>query len=219
MQRSDMSKHQVERPGHTGEIKYLDEQPRVTDLPPGAAAHEAPELVLGRPSLPRGLLLERAEGSKLSLSVDDLLDGRGTKRADQLVLQVCDADEETELFHLAAGQVGAEACTLETALEVALLGGVAQAGQPEVEPVRPEDIQELSYGLSTADRHDGNALSVEVPASALGECFDRELVADPFDEDDRTRVDAASHQAQILPVSAGSTDRSHRSRAAGVALS
>jgi hypothetical protein len=202
-----MSEHQVERPRHTSEIKCLDEQPRVADFPPGAAAHEAPELVLGPPSLPRRLLLERAEGSKLSLSVDDLLDGRGTKRADQLVLQVCDADEEAELFHLAAGQVGAEACSLETASEVALLCGVAQARQPEVEPLRPEHTEGFTYGLRTADRHDGNALSVEVPASALGECFECDLVADPFDEDDRTRVDAASHQAQILPVPAGSSDK------------
>jgi hypothetical protein len=201
-----MSQHQVERPRHTGEIKCLDEQPRVTDLPPGAAAHEAPELSLGRPSLPRGLLLEGAEGSKLSLRVDDLLDGRGTKSADQFVLQVCDADEEAEPFHLDAGQVGAKAGSLETASKVALLCGVAQARQPEVESPRAEHTEELSDGLRTADRHDGNALSVEVPASALGECFERELVADPLDEDDRTRVDAALHQAQILPVLSGLSD-------------
>jgi hypothetical protein len=207
-----MSEHQVERPRHTSEIKCLDEQPRVADLPPGAAAHEAPELVLGPPSLPRGLLLERAEGSKLSLTVDDLLDGRRAKSADQLVLQVCDTDEETEPFHLDAGQVEAEAGSLETASEVTLLRGVAQARQPEVEPLRPEHTQELSYRLSTADRHDGNALSVEVPASALGECFERALVADAFDEHDRTWVDASFHQAQILPVSAVSSGRSVRAR-------
>lgn len=58
---SDMSKHQVKRPGHLGEIERLDEQARVSDLPPAAAAHPAPELLLPGPSSPRRLLLERAE--------------------------------------------------------------------------------------------------------------------------------------------------------------
>jgi len=67
-----MSKYQVKRPRHLGEIERFDEQTRVSDLPPAAAAHEAPKLLLNSPSLPCRLLLEGAEGSKLSLSVDDL---------------------------------------------------------------------------------------------------------------------------------------------------
>jgi hypothetical protein len=35
-----MSKYQVKRPRHLGEIKRLDEQTRVPDLPAAAAAHE-----------------------------------------------------------------------------------------------------------------------------------------------------------------------------------
>ena len=69
-----MSKYQVKRPGHFGEIKRLDEQARVSDLPAAAAAHEAPELLLRGPSSPRSLLLEGAEGSELSLSVNDLFE-------------------------------------------------------------------------------------------------------------------------------------------------
>ncbi len=81
-----MSKYQVKRPRHLGEIKRLDEQTRVADLPSAAAAHEAPKLLFSGPSLPRSLLLEGAEGSKLFLSVNDLFHGGGTKSADQLVL-------------------------------------------------------------------------------------------------------------------------------------
>ena len=68
-----------------------------------------------------GLLLEGAERSKVALRVDDLLHGGGAERADQLVLQVCDAHVEAEPFHLGASEVGAEAGPLEPAPEVALL--------------------------------------------------------------------------------------------------
>jgi hypothetical protein len=148
-----MSKYQVKRPRHLGEIKCLDEQTRVSDLPAAAAAHEAPKLLLIGPSLPRRLLLEGAEGSKLSLSVNDLFDGGGTQSADQLVLQVCYAHVETESFHIGASEVRAEAGPLETAPEVALLSGVTETCQPDVKPTRAEQIQEASNGLRTPDWH------------------------------------------------------------------
>jgi hypothetical protein len=83
-----MSKYQVKRPGHLAEIKRLDQQTRVSDLPAAAAAHEAPKLLLRGPSSPLRLLLEGAEGSKVSLSVNDLFHAGGTESADQFVLQV-----------------------------------------------------------------------------------------------------------------------------------
>ena len=91
-----MSKYQVERPRHLREIKRIDEQPRVSDLPATAAAHEAPKLILNRPSSPLRLFLEGAEGSKVSLGVDDLFYGSDTESAYQLVLQICDAHVETK---------------------------------------------------------------------------------------------------------------------------
>jgi hypothetical protein len=177
-----------------GEIERLDEQTRVSDLPAAAAAHEAPKLLLVGPSLPRRLLLEGAEGSKLTLAIDDLFHGGGTESADQLVLQVCDAHVETESFHIDASEVGAEAGPLETALELALLCGVTETRQPDVEPLRAEQIQEPCYGLRTPNWHDGNALGVKIPTPALGERFERARVADPFNEHDRTRVDAGGQR-------------------------
>ena len=56
--------------------------------------------------------------------------------------------------------------------------------------MRAEQIQEASDRLRTTDRRHGDALGVEVPTTALGERFERDPVADPFDEHDRTRVDA-----------------------------
>src|SRR6266508_1406933 len=179
------SKDAVERPRHLGEIERLDQQTRVSDLPAAATAHEPPKLLLIGPSLPRRLLLEGAEGSEVALSVDDLFHGGGTERADQLVLEVCDAHVEAEPFHVGASDVGAEAGTLESTLEVALLRGVAEARQPGVQALRAQQIEEASDGLRTPDRHDRNALGVKIPTTALGQRLQRELVSDPLDKHDR----------------------------------
>src|SRR5438309_6036356 len=133
-----MSEDTVKRPGHAGQIERIDEQARVSDLPPAAAAHEAAKLLFDGPPLPRRLLLEGMERSKLTLSVDDLFHGRRAEAADQLVLEVCDAHVETERFHVGPSEVGVEAGPLETALEVALLCRVTEARQPEVKPLRAE---------------------------------------------------------------------------------
>ena len=184
-----MSKYAVERSRHSGEVERFDEQACVSDLAAAAAAHPAPKLLLGTPSLPRRLFLEGAKGAKISLSVSHLLHGLGTERADQLVLQVSDAHVEPETFHIGAGEVGAEAGTLETTSEVALLSGVTETRQPQIEPLRAEPTQEPSDGLRTPDRDDRHALGVEITAAALSERFERTLIADSFDQHDRTRVD------------------------------
>jgi hypothetical protein len=189
-----MSKYQVKRPRNLGEIQRIDKQTRVPDLPPAAAAHEAPKLLFSGPSLPRRLLLEGAEGSKLTLCVDDLFHGGGTESADQLVLQVCDTDVETQPFHIDASEVGPEAGPLETAPEVVLLCGVAETCQSGVRPVRAEPIQEASYGLRTPNRHNGNTLGAKIPTTALSERLERDLVADSFNEHNRTRVDTCGRR-------------------------
>ena len=168
-----MSKYQVKGPRHLGEVKRVDEQPRVSDLAAAAAAHEAPKLLLDRPSLPRRLFLEGAEGSKVSLAVDHVFHGSDTESADQLVLEICDAHVETQPFHVDASEVGAEAGLLETAPEVALLSGVTETRQPDVKSLRAEPIQKPSYGLCTPNRHNENALSVKIPTMALSERFER----------------------------------------------
>src|SRR5215475_7895258 len=128
------------------------------DLPAASAAQEAVKLRLGRPSPLRRLLLKGAERPELALSVDDVFDGGGTEGADQFVLQVCDTHVETTRFHASASEVGAEPGTLETAPEVTLLPRVAQARQPDVQPLRTEQLQEASDAPRTSNWHDGNAL-------------------------------------------------------------
>ena len=65
-------------------------------------------------------------------------------------------------------------------------------------PSRAEPLQEPSDGLRAPDRHDGDALGVEIAAAALGERLERALVADPFDEHDRTRVGAGVSACEAL---------------------
>jgi hypothetical protein len=187
---SDMSQYTIQRPRHAREIQRIDEQPRVPDLPAAVSADEAPELLLAAPCSPRRLLLERAERSKLALSLDDLFHTGGTKAAEQLVLQVSDAHVEPEGFHLGATEVGTDAGSLQTAPEVALLAGVTQARQPEVQPPRTESFQEVSDVPRTAHWHHGNARSGKIPTTAVSERLERDLVADPLNQHDRPWVDA-----------------------------
>jgi hypothetical protein len=183
-----------------GQIKRFDEQARISDLPAAAAAHEAPKLLLLRPSLPSRLLLEGAERSKVSLSIDDLFHGGGPEGADQLVLQVYDAHVETKSFHVGASEPGADARSLETAPEVLLFGGVAKAREPDVQPPRTEPLEEAADRLRSADRHDGDALSAEIPTTALSQRFECALVADPFNENDATFDEGLGHRQQGIAV-------------------
>ena len=186
-----MSEHPIERPRNLRlEIELVDEQARVADLPPAAASHEAPQLLLRRSSLPHGLFLQRSEGSKVSLRVDDPLDRRDSESPDQLVLEIRDAHVEAEGLHVGAREVGPESRALETASEVALFSRITETREREVEPAGAEASQEPAYRLRSPDRHDGDALGLEVTAAALGERFDSALVADAFDQDHRARSDA-----------------------------
>src|SRR6266852_2157115 len=137
-------------------------------------------------------LVPRKRG-KLTLRVDDLFHDGGTEGANQLVLQVGDADIETESLHLGARQLGAEAGELETALEVALFSGVAHTGQSEAQPLRAVSCQEASNVRRAADGHDGNALRIEIVTAAGGESFERKLVAHPLNEDDGLGTERRLH--------------------------
>jgi hypothetical protein len=181
-----VAKYAVERPRHLGEIQRLDEQPRVSDFPTAAAAHEAPQLLVGWAISPRGLFLQGAKRSELALRVDDLFHRGGTEGANQLVLQVCGADEKAQPLHAGASQPGAEAGSLETAPEVSVLSGVAETRQPDVQPPRTEPVEELPDGLCAPDRHNRDALSLEVATTALSQSLQRALVAEPLNKHDRT---------------------------------
>ena len=147
----------------------------------GRRSQEAPQLLFDGASVPRRLLLEGAERSQFTLSVHHLFDGDGTEGTDQLVLEVCAAHIETESLHVFAGEVGTEACPLETALEVTFLSRIAQSRQCEIETARAETIQEAADCLRTPNWHDRDAFTMELSTAAFGQRFEGGLVAHPFD--------------------------------------
>src|SRR5207302_4267486 len=106
------------------------------------------------------------------------------KAADQLVFRIRDADKEADPFHAGASRFGAEARALESALEIAFLGEVTQARQPDAEPVRAVPLDEGGDVRRAPHRHDGNTLRIKVATAAAGEGLERKLVADPFNEYD-----------------------------------
>ena len=161
-----------------------DEQGGRADLATAACAQEAPELLIGGPPPPLGLLLERAERHELTLRFEYPLDGVTTETADQLVLEVLDAHVETEIFHVIAREIDAEARQLEAAPEIAFLGGVAETRELDVSTTGTEDVEGIPDVRRAADRDDGDALGTEVPAATCGERLQRTPVAQPFDQDD-----------------------------------
>jgi hypothetical protein len=104
---SHVREHAVQRAGHAREVEGFDEEARVADLSPAAAAHETSQLLVLRPSTPFRLLLKRAERAEVAMRAHDLLDGLSAKRANQLVLEIRFADVEAEFLHCAARQLDA----------------------------------------------------------------------------------------------------------------
>jgi hypothetical protein len=155
----------------------------VVDLAAGARAEEASQLAPEGASALGRLPLERAERPELTLRGDHLLDGVDPEGADQLVLEVGDADEEAESFQIGAGEPGPEADAFEVAPKVPLLTDVAEARQPQIGASGTEQVEVVPDVGRAAHRHDGHAFRVEVAAVAVGERFECELVAPALDED------------------------------------
>ncbi len=71
-----------------------------------------------------------------------------------------------------------------------LLCGVTETGKSHVRHARLKPMQEPSDGLRAPDRHNGNALSLEVATTTLGKRLQGVLIADAFDEDNGARIGA-----------------------------
>ena len=107
----------------------------------------------------------------------------GAQRADELILQVCIAHVEAERFHAFAVEIGAEAGPLERAPKVALLAGVAEPRESDVESARAKAVECACDRLCATDRHDGDAFCLKVAAAPLCERLDGDLIAGSLDQD------------------------------------
>jgi hypothetical protein len=171
-----MCEEALERSRDLRGAERLDEEARVPDLPSSAAAHETPELFVLRPASPRGLLLQRPEGTEIALLLNDPQDGFDSERSDQFVLEV-------GVTHIEP--------VWERALERARLADVAKARDGHI---RPEAPDEATNGVRTADRDDRDAFRAEVTPAPCRKRLDRHLVTRPLDEDDGLRINAHDHR-------------------------
>ena len=171
------------------------------------------KLLFDRPLLLRGLVLKNPERFQVAPGIDDVLDGFGAERADQFVLKVRDEHEEAKGCEVRGAEIGAEPCTFEATPKVSFLRDVAQAGQPDVKPVRAEEPQEAPNARRPAERHETGPFCGEIPATALSQGLEGDLVADPFD-DGRTEVlhflHAYSFAATTICLPGGEGDRRRR---------
>src|SRR5262249_27804940 len=92
--------------------------------------------------------------------------------------------------HLVAGEAGAEARALEAPPQDVLLADVAQTGEPRVRSPRAEPPEEAADCMCAAGRQDLDPLADEIATPSRRERFQRDAVADSFDEHDRPRLAA-----------------------------
>jgi hypothetical protein len=177
-----MGEDAVERPRNMIEIERLDKEAGVPDLAPSAAAQEPMKLLLDGAVPPRLHLLERPKPVEIVVGPKDLLDPRRTERAYQLLLQIGDAHEEAEPLHVRTREPGAETGALQCPSEDRFLAGIVQTREPHTILAYTETLEELPDAMGASEAFDANAHCREVDAAPLGERFDRDLVALPFDD-------------------------------------
>jgi kynurenine formamidase len=129
---------------------------------------------------------------------NDRLDPLRTEGTDQLVLEISVADEEAQRLQIRPRQIRAHSGALERTRVAPLLARVAETGDPDV----ARTGQEPSERLRAADRHDRDALGVEVTTAARGQSLERYAIADSLDEDNGFGVhDPYAHTPMELTYS------------------
>ncbi len=138
-----MGEYAGERAGYLGQVERPSEHLAVADLAAGPGAQEAPKLLFAGPVPLGGLPGKGGNGPSSPCASISCSVTRDTERADQLVFQVGYAHEEPELFGMAAAQARTKPGPFQAAAESMLLPLVAQARQPDAEPPRAEQLEEM----------------------------------------------------------------------------
>ncbi len=180
--------HSSERTRDVVGLECRGEQLPVADLATTTRADEPPQLLVGAAFTLRRLALHDPQRRQLTLALDDALDGVDTEGADELVLEVTVAHEESECLQLLARQVVAEAGTLQSATESRLLPCVAEATHVQV-PSAWSVMLDVSGDVGRAtDRHDRHPGAGEVEVSSRRQRLQRGEVAEALDEHDGPHV-------------------------------
>ena len=92
--------------------------------------------------------------------------------------------------------------TLEGPTKHLLLTGIAETGEPRALPFGPELVEKGSDAVRASEHDDADARRHEVDAATLGQRFDRNLVADAFDDDHRAQLGPLGcniHRPRVMP--------------------
>src|SRR6266516_1646428 len=165
----DVRQDAVERPRDALEVECLHQEHGVLLL---AVPHEAVQLFLERPGAVRRLLLVGPERAQLVLLREHPLHSARPDRSRQLVLEVARAGVEPYALELPA------VLAAQRAQEVPLLADVVEASESEV-AVLSEEARQVPVA---AHRHAGDALGVEVAATAARKRLDGAAVARALNE-------------------------------------
>src|SRR5947208_13031542 len=165
----DVRQDAVERPRDPLEVECLHQEHGVLLL---AVPHEAVQLFLERPGAMRGLLLVGPERAQLALLRERALHSIRPHRPCQLVLEVSRAGVQRDALELAA------VVAPQRAQEVPLLADVIEPRESDV-AVLPEESWQVPVA---AHRHDGDALSLEVTATATPQRLDGAAVTRALNE-------------------------------------
>ena len=136
------------------------------------------------PSPPGRLPLHAAKRAEVAVGAEELAEERDARRADELFLQVRDADVEAEALQVRTRPGCAHPSRREAALDDVLFRGITQAGQNQPRSLGAEVPQVARKRVGTADRDDRDSFRGEIPAPADGQRLDGHLVADALDQDD-----------------------------------
>jgi len=195
--------HAVEWTRDVVQIECADEEWGVPGLP---VPHEPVELSAERQCALLGLLLERAEPTRLALCVDDPRDPLASERTHELVLEIGLAHVEAERLQPIAVDGSSDPSSLERTPDLVLLPCIAQTGDLDV---RADIAEGVAERVSASDRDHGDALGVQVATAPFGQHLEREPVADPLHEYDGASGHAAivlsSHRVTGAPIDEGVT--------------
>lgn len=167
------------------EVEGFDKEAGVACLASRARSDEAPELLLNRAIAPGGLTLKRPEGSTVATSFDHALDGVRTDGTDQFILQVGNAHEEPQRLQRCRCRNRAEPGTSQTAADHVELSRVIQPCQAAPASCGSVLLKVHPDLGGTAHLNHRDPVRSEVIAAPLGKGFDRDTIAEPFDQQDR----------------------------------
>lgn len=159
----------MQRAGGACGIERLDEQAPVAHFAGGASPHEPPQLLIDRTPGVLRLLAEDLERAQLALATEQVEDGVNAESPDEFVLEIGDADEETEPVERRSNPVDLRPCVRQRANDVPLLPLVVETGDRDRVRLLLHASQHAPEVGDTTGGEYVHPLSAQVDTAPLGE--------------------------------------------------